>query len=79
MFLPVNSRRLCTPTSLLRCVRVCLSCDEHLKDKDKGCPSGRLQSNAQVSIKARKHQKLYSLATVCVLHGAREFSPGQVC
>jgi len=48
------------------CVRIRFPCDEHLKHKGNGCPSGRLHSDAQVSTRARKHQKLYTLALVCV-------------
>ena len=48
------------------CVHLCLSCDEHLKHKDNGRPSGHLHSDAQVNTRARKHQKLYTLALVCV-------------
>ena len=49
------------------CVRCHDSCNEHLKHKDNGRPSGRLHSDAQVSTRARKHQKLYTLSLVCVL------------
>ena len=44
------------------------------KHKDNGRPSGRLHSDAQVSTRTRKHQKLYTLSLVCVLT-AQEDSP----
>ena len=66
MFLPVDSKCLRHSYVYSPCVRVCFSCDEHLKHKHNGRPRGRLHSDTQVSTRARKHQKLYGLAIVCV-------------
>ena len=68
MFLPVDSKHLRTSTSRsrLESLRSRMLFVEHLKHKDNGRPIGRLHSDAQVSTRARKHQKLYTLALVCV-------------
>jgi len=54
MFLPVDPKHLRAPTSLSRPKSLRLHVPKNTKTK--GCPRGNLHSDAQVSIRARKHQ-----------------------
>ena len=78
MFLSVDPKRLCASTTISRpripvFTRAFLPF-EHLKHKDKWRPRGCWHSDAQVKLRARKHQncKRKAFVSLCVLSGANE-------
>ena len=78
MFLPVEPKRLRASMTIshprIHAFTRAFLPIEHLKHKDKGRPRGRLHSDAQVNLRARKHQncKRKAFVSLCVLSSANE-------